>query len=100
MFTREGKMLVDSIKKELDENNNSLSIEFISKVAKSGKAQFSYVNGVRICVILLPTGHSCIGYAQVLDPAKDDEERGNEVAYDNAVKELWSTLGAIAKLMI
>jgi len=57
-------------------------------------------DSVRVCVITLPAGHKLVGHAIVLDPAKDDELIGQQVAYNNAKEEIWKTYGSIAKALM
>lgn len=86
---------------ELVENNNKLSKAFIDSIASTASVNYSRPTpNMRICVLTLPTGHEILGKAQVLDESNDIEELGNQVAYNNAVNELWSLCGTIAKLYI
>ena len=55
---------------------------------------------MRVCIIRLATGHEVIGVAQVLNKNNDVEEIGNAIAEKNAVMQLWSTFGAIAKVLL
>lgn len=90
-----------SIFNELVANNNKLSKTFIdSIVATASVTYLKPTSNMRLCVLTLPTGHEVLGKAQVLDAINDNEELGNQVAYNNAVNELWSLCGAIAKLYI
>lgn len=86
---------------ELVDNNNKLSKSFIDSVAAT--ASINYLQptpNMRLCVLTLSSGHEVLGKAQVLDAANDNEELGNQVAYNNAVNELWALCGTIAKLYI
>lgn len=86
---------------ELVVNNGKLSKGFIDSVAATASVSYSRpTSNMRLCILTLPTGHEVLGKAQVLDSVNDVEELGNQVAYDNAVNELWALCGTIAKLYI
>lgn len=86
---------------ELVANDGKLSKPFIDSVAATASVNYSRPTpNMRICVLTLPSGHEVLGKAQVLDELNDIEELGNQVAYDNAVNELWAVCGTIAKLYI
>ena len=90
-----------AIKAELQANNGKLSYLFIKSVADSAAALYLHPTpNMRLCILTLPTGHEVLGKAQVLDSVNDVEELGNKVAYDNAVNELWTVCGTIAKLYL
>lgn len=89
------------IRAELDRNSGKLSPDFIDEVSQSATVVVHrrLTHNTRVCVIVLPSGHELVGYAQVLDAKNDDESIGRKVAYDNAKEQLWSTLGSIAKVV-
>lgn len=92
--------LVDSIRANLAENSGKLSFPFIQSVAESGTTQYLHPTpNMRLCIISLSSGHEVLGMAQVLDAANDVETIGNQVAYDNAIGELWNVCGSIAKVI-
>lgn len=95
------KEFIESIKKELKDQNNKLSYSFIQNLA--ARATVIYIQptpSMRLCVLQLESGHEVLGKAQVLDSNNDLEEIGNKVAYTNAVEELWATIGNIAKVVM
>ena len=92
---------LNKIKSKIESNNGKLSFPFIMSVAES--AQVTHIQptpNMRLCILTLPSGHEVLGKAQVLDSVNDVKEIGEKVAYDNAVNELWSVCGSIAKLYI
>lgn len=93
--------IIENVKEALAENNNKLSVEYINSVIAC--SDILYLNPtptMRLCIITLPSGHEVLGKAQVLDPTNDVEAIGNQVAYTNAVSEVWMTLGNIAKCYV
>lgn len=93
--------IIENVKEALAENNNKLSPEYINSVISC--SDILYLNptpNMRLCIITLPSGHEVIGVAQVLDAANDIPEFGNQVAYSNAVTEVWKALGSIAKCFV
>lgn len=93
--------ILDQVQDCLKQNDNKLSYPFIKELAEAGTTTYLQPTpSMRMCVIKLESGHEVYGVAQVLDPANDVEEIGNEVAYTNAVNELWKTIGSIAKVYV
>lgn len=95
--------MVEAIHKELKRNNNKLSEDFINSIKNHPHNTVTHVHptrNTRVCVVTLYTGHELVGYAQVLDENNDDELIGQKVAYDNAIKQLWTLCGSIAKCML
>lgn len=93
--------LIERIQLALKANNNKLSPDFIGSLVLEGEVKhFQLTPTMRVCVITLPSGHEVLGKAQVLDPANDVESIGQAVAYDNAVNELWMSIGSIAKAVL
>lgn len=91
----------EDIINELKEKNNRISSTFINNIAEKSEVKyFQLTPNMRVCVVTLPTGHEVLGKAQVLDSNNDVEEIGNRVAYVNAVNEIWTMVGAIAKLHV
>lgn len=89
-----------SIKRELEKNGNKLSKDFVDSILNDPSVTVMHselMGNTRFCVIILPSGHNLVGYAQVLDAKNDDQLIGQEVAYNNAADQAWSVLGAIAK---
>ena len=43
-----------------------------------------------LCEIMLTSGYSCVGLANVVDLDNDDEARGKEAAHAKALAEVWS----------
>lgn len=96
-----GQEFANSIAQELLSNNGKLSYTFITAVADSATRVFIQpTSNMRLCILTLPTGHEVIGKAQVLDASNDVEEVGNNIAYNNAINELWAVCGTIAKLYV
>lgn len=93
--------LQEAIIDELKEKNNRISSTFINNIAEKSEVKyFQLTPNMRVCTITLPTGHEVLGKAQVLDSNNDVEEIGNRIAYVNAVNEIWTLVGAIAKLHV
>ena len=89
------------IKVELEESGGKLSPKFITSLANNPDNKVSHAQvtpNTRVCVVTLPSGHDLVGYAQVLDAKNDVELIGQEVAYTNAIDQLWSVCGNIAKI--
>ncbi len=98
-MAKQENSLISAIRSNMQENNNKISYEFIRNLAKSSTVLYLQPTpNMRLCILTLPSGHEVLGKAQVLDAKNDDEEIGNTVAYDNAVKELWAVVGSIAKV--
>ena len=94
------KALADNIKAQLNENNGKISFEFIKNLAEYSEKIFLHqTKNMRLCILKLYSGPEVIGIAQVLDSKNDDEKIGNDVAYNNAVNELWKVCGNIAKVV-
>ena len=99
-MTDEAITMLNDVADELQENNGKLSPDFIEKKGKEADTEYAKVgDSVRICVLILPTGHKFVGKAMVLDPANDNEAIGNGVAYNDAVEQLWQHFGGLAKLL-
>ena len=97
----EGIALVQKIEKELRQNHNKISFDFIQRISNNSTGTYHQLSdNTRVCVLRLDTGHEVVGYARVLDKKNDDPAIGNKVALDNATDELWSLIGTIAKLFI
>lgn len=93
--------IIANVTEALAENNNKLSPEYIdSLVSRAEIEYFQLTPTMRVCVITLESGHEVLGKAQVLDAKNDDAEIGNQVAYGNAVNELWGQIGSIAKAVL
>jgi len=91
------KILGDSVKAELKENNGKISQDFVNNLAEHSDVVYLHpTKRTRICVLTLYSGHELVGYARVLDPANDIEEIGNRVAFENAKDKIWEICGAIA----
>lgn len=91
---------IAKLKKALKENEGKIPFSFIQDEVKSAKIEYHHLTkNMRVCVISLTTGHEVLGMAQVLDAKNDVEVLGNEVAYSNAVDELWKVYGSIAKVI-
>jgi len=94
------KVFISDLKDRMDENDGKIPFSFIQDEVKRGQVQYMQLTpNMRVCVITLRTGHEVIGVAQVLDAKNDVESIGNEVAYANAVNELWKVFGSIAKVL-
>ena len=97
---KEMTKLVAQLKKEMQQNMGKISPEFIERQSNKAKVSHAKITpNTRVCVITLESGHDLVGFAQVLDSKNDVELKGQEVAYDNAKKEAWSTIGSIAKVI-
>lgn len=94
--------LPELIKKELIKNSGKLSPTFIESIANHPDIKITHAQltpNTRVCVVTLPSGHDLVGYAQVIDAKNDIESIGQEVAYKNAIGQLWSVCGTIAKVV-
>jgi len=94
--------LLKSIEHELDRNGGKLSPKFIDTIANNSLNKVTHhqmTPNTRVCVVTLYSGHELVGYAQVLDAENDVELIGQEVAYKNAIEQLWSVCGNIAKVV-
>ena len=95
------KQLLFQVEEELKRNNNKISVGFINTLV--GNSEVLYLHPtpcMRLCVIRLPSGHEVLGKAQVLDANNDVPDIGQKVAKDNAVNEIWSLCGSIAKALM
>lgn len=94
--------LLALIRNELGKSNGKLSLSFIESLANNPDNKITHhqmTPNTRVCVVTLPSGHDLVGYAQVLDAKNDVELIGQEVAYKNAIDQLWSVCGNIAKVV-
>lgn len=94
--------LLTMIRDELQKSGGKLSYVFIESIANHPDNKITHVQptpNTRVCVVTLPTGHDLVGYGQVLDAKNDIELIGQGVAYDNAIEQLWSVCGNIAKIV-
>lgn len=88
------------LRKVLKDNSGKITLEFIENEIETEKVKFFKLTAnTRVCVIKTKGGHEVVGIAQVLDSINDVEEIGNEVAYKNAVDNLWNVYGSIAKVI-
>lgn len=95
------KSFTTKLRDELLANNGKISFNFISTYAANAEKIYLHpTENMRLCILKLETGHEVVGVAQVLSYKNDVEEIGNKVAYDNAVNQLWSIFGAIAKVLL
>lgn len=95
--------LLQDIGKELQDKGNKLSPGFIDDIANHPNTKVTHAQltpNTRVCVVTLPSGHDLVGYAQVLDANNDVPLIGQEVAYNNAIEQLWQTCGNIAKAIM
>ena len=91
--------LANDLNNAMNGNGGKIPFSFIRGLVEHDDTKIVHVQptpNTRVCVIVLPTGHNLVGYAQVLDSANDDELIGQEVALTNATNEMWAMLGAIA----
>ena len=94
------KDLGHEIKNNLISNKGKISYEFIKDLAEEAEVIYLHpTKNMRLCILILPSGHEVLGKAQVLDDKNDVESIGNSVAYTNAVNELWAVCGNIAKVL-
>ena len=93
--------MIEQVREELKSNKGKLSFPFISRLAEEGTITYLHpTQNMRLCIITLKSGHEVLGVAQVLDASNDVEEIGNNIAYSNAVNEVWKVIGAIAKAIM
>ncbi len=99
-MTKEENSFISAIRINLQENNGKINYNFIRNLAESSTVLYLQPTpNMRLCILALPSGHEVLGKAQKKKKKNDDEEIGNTVAYENAVKELWSVVGNIAKVV-
>lgn len=92
--------ILGKVRAELETNEGKLSFPFIKSLVDAGTVTYFQLSpNMRVCIIKLESGHEVLGKAQVLDAANDIEALGNEVAYNNAVNEVWAVAGNIAKVV-
>ena len=94
--------LIKSIENELKKSGGKISPRFIDNIANNPLNEVTHHRmtlNTRVCVVTLYSGHELVGYAQVLDAKNDVELIGQEVAYKNAIEQLWSVCGNIAKAL-
>jgi len=90
-------VLADNIGLDLEANDGKISFDFIKNLADNADVIYLHPTPrTRICVMTIYSGHEVVGFARVLDPKNDVEEIGNQVAFDNAMDELWNVCGSIA----
>lgn len=53
----------------------------------------STLNNVTICALVLQNGFVIIGKSACVDPANYNEERGRQLAREDAIKQVWPLLG-------
>lgn len=46
-----------------------------------------------LCVLILNNGYTLIGHSACADPAKYDQQLGQQIAYNDAVRQVWPLLG-------
>lgn len=93
--------LIENIRELLSETDGKLTPEYIdSLVAMADVIYLNPTPNTRICIITLASGHEVVGVAQVLDSKNDVPEIGNQIAYKNAVDQLWPAIGSIAKAIM
>jgi hypothetical protein len=59
-------------------------------------AQYFYTKQLTICVITAKNGFQCLGKARTTDQLKLNSVMGENIAYNNAIAELWSHEGYLA----
>jgi hypothetical protein len=55
------------------------------------------VQNLTICLIVTKSGWTVIGHSTPLSGGNFDETKGREIAYENAVRQLWPLFGFAAK---
>jgi hypothetical protein len=56
------------------------------------------VRNLTICLLILKSGWTVIGHAAPISAGNFDEAKGREIAYENAVRQLWPLFGFAAKI--
>ena len=88
------------LKEAMNNNGGKIPFGFIQSMVAAGEVIHLHPTAnTRICVIKLTTGHEVVGYSQVLDAKNDEKAIGQKIALDNAIDELWSVFGSIAKVI-
>ncbi len=93
------KGIVERLAQELDSNGGRISSQFLLNEVERDDTKITFehlTDNMRVCIIRLESGHEVIGKAQVLNKDNDNPAVGNEVAYTNAVNELWTVFGNVA----
>jgi hypothetical protein len=93
------KALLEEIEDELRANSGKMSSKFRLNYANSCHCEYSKVGRVRFCVLTTTNGDLLIGKAMVLDAVNDIEEIGNKRAREDAVSQIGSFLGGLAKMI-
>lgn len=91
------------ISDSLEKNNNRILSSTIDSILDMDETIINYhrlTPSMRVCVIILPTGHEVIGVAQVLNAKNDVKAIGNKIAYNDAKEKLWEVVGSIAKIFM
>lgn len=94
---------LEELKAAIDKSRGKIPVWFIDKLFTDPRTIVTHVHPTettRVCIITLPTGHELVGYAQVMDPANDDQLIGQEIAYERAKEKVWQVLGAIGKVLL
>ena len=96
------QLIQDELNRESDYKlKGKLSVKFIDDLAETANTIYLHPTPtMRICILQLETGHEVYGVAQVLREENDSEYLGNQVAFNNAKNEIWSTIGSIAKALL
>jgi hypothetical protein len=98
-LTKSTRVLLEEIEDELKANNGKLSSEFRLNYADSCQYEYGKIGRVRFCVLTTTNGSILTGKAIVLDPRNDIEEIGNKHAKKDAVSQIGSFLGGLAKMI-
>jgi hypothetical protein len=61
------------------------------------KAVGNSVDTLTICLLVLKNGFTVIGHSAPADPANFEETLGRELAYENAVRQVWPLMGYALK---
>ena len=92
-------MLIEMIKESLESNGNRLKPEFIEGLIVDVKhTKLSETS--RVCLLQCVGGLEIIGKAQVLDTKNNDDLKGQEVAYKDALSNLYQDIGSISKAIL
>jgi len=93
------KSILVRLARELKENGGKISPSFItSEVERDDTVTqfFQLTDNMRVCTIRLESGHEVLGKSQVLDKRNDIKAVGEEIAFRNAINELWSVFGGLS----
>lgn len=84
----------------LDQINDTIAHEFycrgddIPRIAAELHVEvWNNLSLLTVCALVLKNGFTVVGTSACVDPANFDEQKGREIARQNAIQQLWPILG-------